>query len=460
MPDTEVWEVDEVLEGVAELAGDVPFIALNMDGSIRFASSGAAELRHGQLTLGESTLHMSGDTSFLSSGLGTFLQHCKPGEFTIFQSPKGWQRAFRIFVRSVPVRFPKLVLIRLEPVELPVSSGEGVGILSPNDYPNKTTFHGMWTRSQRMVDLFQIIQRVAENDVTVLVRGESGTGKENVARAIHQMSRRADKSFIAVNCAALTPTLLESEMFGHVRGAFTGAVRDRAGLFEQANGGTILLDEVAELSLELQAKLLRVLQERCFTPVGGTVSKNVDVRVISATHQSLRQAVAEGRFREDLMFRLRVVPLWIPPLRERREDLELLMSLFLHQARKIGRHRFTRIHPSAMQALLDHTWPGNVRELQNVLEYASAVGTGDLLMLAFLPPEFREPRATLFDSQLPPVTTQRQMSRNSSPLSSEKERILQALAETNYKKGDAAKLLGIHRTSLWRKMKAYGLAER
>lgn len=460
MSDEDMLALDEVLQGVVELAENVPFLILNMDGSIRHASKGALSLHGGRLEVDMISLELGDEHGLNVKGIGPFLQHCQSGELAFFHRADGKQDAFRVFVRPTPVRFPKLVLLRLEPVELPVSAEQGVEILSPSQYPNRTEFHGMWTRAQKMVDLFQIVERVAENDVTVLVRGESGTGKEKVARAIHAMSRRSNRPFVAVNCAALTPTLLESEMFGHVKGAFTGAVRDRAGLFEQANGGTILLDEVAELSLELQAKLLRVLQERSFLPVGGNVPKSVDVRIISATHQSLRQAVAEGRFREDLMFRLRVVPLWIPPLRERREDLELLTSLFLEQLGEMGRHCFSRIHPSAMQALLDHTWPGNVRELQNVLEYASAVGTGDLLLVSFLPPEFREPVMRRIDPELPPVTTQLQMSRNSSPVSSEKERILQALAETNYKKGDAAKLLGMHRTSLWRKMKAYGLAER
>lgn len=449
--------VDEILIAVTELAGNVPFMVLNMDGSVRHASPGASELCKGSLEIAGTVLHLADESGRLSPSLAFFLD-CQPGEFAIFRSFEGWQRGYRVFSRPAPLENPELVCMRFEAVDMPVASSQGVEIMEPEEYPNKTEFFGMWTRSQKMRDLFQIVARVAENDVTVLVRGESGTGKEKVAQAIHAMSRRSSRPFVAVNCAALTPTLLESELFGHVKGAFTGAVRDRAGIFEQANGGTILLDEVAELSLELQAKLLRVLQERTFTPVGGTTPKSVNVRVVSATHQSLRQSVAEGRFREDLMFRLRVVPLWIPPMRERREDIELLVSLFLKQLGEMSRHRFRRIHPAAMQALLDHSWPGNVRELQNVLEYASAVGTGELLLVSFLPPEFREPVTQSRDGGvLPPVTTQLQMSRNSLPISSEKERILQALNETNYRKGEAAKRLGMHRTSLWRKMKAYGL---
>jgi PAS domain S-box-containing protein len=182
-------------------------------------------------------------------------------------------------------------------------------------------FHGILSRSPAMRDVFQIIANAAETEATVLVRGESGAGKELVAKAIHDLSARHSAPFLAINCAALSSNLLESELFGHVRGAFTGAIKDHSGLFQRAHGGTLFLDEVAELPLELQAKLLRVIQERNYIPVGGDRSIDVDVRIVAATHRSLREEVKSGRFREDLMYRLRVVPIFIPPLRERREDI-------------------------------------------------------------------------------------------------------------------------------------------
>ena len=192
-------------------------------------------------------------------------------------------------------------------------------------------FHGLLSRSPGMRDVFQIIENAAETEATVLVRGESGSGKELVAKAIHELSARHKAPFLAINCAALSSNLLESELFGHVRGAFTGAIKDHNGLFQRADGGTLFLDEVAEIPLELQAKLLRVLQERNYTPVGGDRSINVDVRIVAATHRSLREEVKRGRFREDLMYRLRVVPIFIPPLRERREDISLLIWHFISQ---------------------------------------------------------------------------------------------------------------------------------
>ncbi|MGE3853466.1 MAG: sigma-54 interaction domain-containing protein, partial [Planctomycetota bacterium] len=324
---------------------------------------------------------------------------------------------------------------------------------------------GMWTRWPQMKTLFRTIERVAESDVTVLIRGESGTGKEHVARAIHGLSPRRSKPFVAINCATLSPTLAESELFGHVKGAFTGAVRDHAGYFDQADGGTIFLDEVAEIPLDLQGKLLRVLQDHTFVPVGGTRPHQVNVRVLSATHRSLRQAVAEQRFRDDLMYRLRVVPLFLPALRERRGDIELLVAHFIGQLAGLpGRHRFRRVSADAMRALLDYGWPGNVRELQNALEYASVVGTDEVLARQDLPPEFRdddhlaEARGGAAVSQRPSGPSPA----GASPLhgqsqAEEGERIRQALDDAHGNKGKAAELLGMHRTTLWRKLREHGL---
>ena len=308
-------------------------------------------------------------------------------------------------------------------------------------------FHGILSRSPSMRDVFQIIENASATESNVLVRGESGAGKELVARAIHNLSARHSKPFLAINCAALSSNLLESELFGHVRGAFTGAIKDHYGLFQRAHGGTLFLDEVAELPLELQAKLLRVIQERNYIPVGGNSSIDVDVRIVAATHRSLREEVKSGRFREDLMYRLRVVPIFIPPLRERREDICLLIWHFIHQHNAENFRKIEKIEPQAMRALLDYTWPGNIRELHNIVEYAFAVGRGTTLRLSELPPEFREPRAV--DQHI----------RQSTPLSPEEESaaIRRALEQSKGMVTSAARLLGMSRATFWRKRKLYGL---
>lgn len=309
-------------------------------------------------------------------------------------------------------------------------------------------FHGLLTRSPVMRQVFPVIANAAETESTVLVRGGSGTGKELVARAIHDLSHRKDGPFLAVNCAALTPSLLESELFGHVRGAFTGALRDHPGLFQRADGGTVFLDEVAELPLDLQAKLLRVLQERNFVPVGGTRGMTVDVRIVAATHRALREEVKAGRFREDLMYRLRVVPIFLPALRERREDVGLLLWEFIERHNARGVRRIERIAPEAMRVLLDHSWPGNVRELKNVVEYAFAVGRGAELRLSELPPEFREPRTP------PPVAIKR--NERLSP-EQQAERVRLALQESGGEIYRAAQRAGMSRATFWRKRKQFGI---
>ena len=316
------------------------------------------------------------------------------------------------------------------------------GVVAPPD-SDAGRFHGLISADPAMLQGFEIIRNVAETDATVLIRGESGTGKELAARAVHRESHRADGPFLAVNCAALSPTLLESELFGHVKGAFTGAIKDRPGLFRQADGGTLFLDEVAELPLDLQAKLLRVLQERTFTPVGGNDSIAVDLRIVAATHRALRQKVRAGEFREDLMYRLRVVPIYLPPLRDRRGDVELLLWKFIRQHNERGPRRIRAIDPDAMRALLDHDWPGNVRELLNVVQYAFAVGRGPDLRITELPPEFREQRV--------PAHTP------AAPQEDEATRIRDALARSGGHVGKAAELLGMSRPTFWRHRKKLGI---
>ena len=313
---------------------------------------------------------------------------------------------------------------------------------------SKQNFYGILSRSPAMQDVFQIIQNAAETEATVLVRGESGSGKELVAQAIHKLSVRRDAPFLAVNCAALSSNLLESELFGHVRGAFTGAIKDHSGLFQRAAGGTLFLDEVAELPLELQAKLLRVIQERNYIPVGGSRTIDVDVRIVAATHRSLRDEVKNGHFREDLMYRLRVVPIFLPPLRERREDISLLMWHFIghHNDKRV--RAIEKIDPDAMKVLLDYRWPGNIRELHNIVEYAFAVGRGSTLRLSELPPEFREPRAD---------NLQKMPHKQNQPLNPEDEMtaIRNALEQSHGQVSMAANLLGISRATFWRKRKLY-----
>jgi DNA-binding NtrC family response regulator len=267
-----------------------------------------------------------------------------------------------------PFEIDELLVVVRRAVELQRLRGEHRYLLSERD--EEFDHYGIVGRSQAMQDVIRTLERVAETKSTVLITGETGTGKELVARAIHDRSAQRDMPLIKVNCAAIPETLLESELFGHVRGAFTGAAANKRGKFALAHGGSILLDEIAMLGQPLQAKLLRVLQEREFEPLGSERSQKVDVRVIAATNRDLRQMAAEGRFQEDLYYRLNVIPIRIPPLRERREDIAVLAEHFVHKhAQRSGRPA-QRLHDSALAALQRYDWPGNVRELENTIERA------------------------------------------------------------------------------------------
>jgi DNA-binding NtrC family response regulator len=312
-------------------------------------------------------------------------------------------------------------------------------------------FPGLIGRSPAMERVFRLIENLEHSEATVLLTGESGTGKEVVARAIHAHSPRRGGPFVGVNCGALPGELLESELFGHVRGAFTGAVRERAGRFEVAAGGTLFLDEVADLPLQLQVKLLRVLQERTFERVGESQSRRTDARIIAATNLDLRRAVQEGRFREDLFYRLRVVPIEIPPLRDRREDIEPLATYLL--ARVAARQgRALRFSPDALRALLDYGWPGNVRELENALEYAVAVCKGQTILPEDLPAELQQETAGPPFSAVPVVATEGDRGR--SPVDVQ---VLEALEAHRWRRVEAARALGISRATLWRRMREAGL---
>jgi len=332
-----------------------------------------------------------------------------------------------------------------------------------------SSFAGAIARSRQMLRVLRKVESLQQSDITVLITGESGVGKGVIAQAIHRSSLRRDGPFVAVNCAALPETLLESELFGHVRGAFTGAVRDRVGRFEMAAGGTVFLDEVGELPLHLQAKLLRVCQERVFERVGDSRSIAVDVRVIAATHRALRLLVQEKRFREDLYYRLRVFPIELPPLRERREDIEPLARYLLGQ---VGARsgRSLRFSPEALRALLVYSWPGNVRELENALEYAVTTAPGQTLQPEDLPPEVLEgtaraegdalevrhpPAATAppGDSATPPphsLDERRTAARRDPPA---REQLVATLELHRWRMTEASRALGVSRTTLWRWMR-------
>ena len=302
-------------------------------------------------------------------------------------------------------------------------------------------------QSEQMQVVFALSRKVAASEATVLILGESGTGKELVARAVHNASRRAKQPFIAVNCAAIPGNLIESELFGHLKGAFTGAIKDRRGKFQQAEGGTLFLDEIGELPLELQPKLLRALQERVVEPVGGNCQK-VDVRVVAATNIDIESAVAKGAFREDLYYRLAVVPISLPPLRNRREDIPILFDHFL---RKYGKGTEVTVSASALECLKNYNWPGNVRELENVAERTLILCPAAVIEDHHLPPQVRlnSELKTKGVLNLPP---------QGFPLEElEREAVIQALLRNDWNQSRAAEFLHIPRHVLIYRMDKYGL---
>jgi two-component system, NtrC family, response regulator HydG len=307
--------------------------------------------------------------------------------------------------------------------------------------------------SEAMSRLALLVQRLGPRDVTVLLTGESGTGKERVAEALVRASHRADKPFVRFNCAALTAELAEAELFGHSKGAFTGAQRSRAGLFREADGGTILLDEVGELALVAQAKLLRVLQEGEVRPVGEDRVQKVDVRVIAATHRDLRELCAQGRFREDLFYRLNVVHLHVPPLRERREDIPVLARHFLAQSEQRFRIRPLQPPPEMMDRLMQHSWPGNVRELENAIEGVVALSTDGQIDLSLLPQQVSV-GATPVDRASAPA----QAGLKERVDAYERGLIVAALEQASGNRTQAARVLGLNRGTLHSKLHKYGLA--
>jgi DNA-binding NtrC family response regulator len=314
-----------------------------------------------------------------------------------------------------------------------------------------------------MIDIYKMIGVLSRNRTTVMIRGETGTGKEMIARAIHTNGPHSEEPFIAVNCTALTDTLLESELFGHVKGSFTGAVGSRKGYFELASGGTIFLDEIGDTSPDFQTKLLRVLQERKFYPVGGEEPRTTEARVIAATHQPIEQLVEDGDFREDLYFRLKVVEIHVPPLRERRQDIPLLAESLLGRIRRETHQTVRHISEAAMKRLIDYDWPGNVRELENALTRAAilargaAIGPEHLsLGVEFLPPEARgkgekreeKPQRNGGKPEMPDdLSLDAAISRH----------VQDVLAHTEGNKSETARLLGISRSRLQRYVEKFRL---
>jgi transcriptional regulator with PAS, ATPase and Fis domain len=316
--------------------------------------------------------------------------------------------------------------------------------------------HGLVARAPAMLRIVHLVESLHRSEATVLVTGESGTGKELVARALHANSPRCTGPFVAVNCGALPGELLESELFGHVRGAFTGAVRDRVGRFEAARGGSIFLDEVGDIPLHLQVKLLRVLQERRFERVGESEPRAMDARVIAATNVDLVEAIRAGRFREDLYYRLRVVPVHVPPLRERVEDIPLLAQhLLAHIGGREG--RALALSPDTLGAMARYAWPGNVREMGNALEYAVATCTGQTIQIENLPPELRHGVVGVDGVDVEPPEQPAPLSDGLADDPTERVRIVQVLEAARWNRGRAADLLGMSRSTLWRRMKELGI---
>lgn len=307
-------------------------------------------------------------------------------------------------------------------------------------------FSNIVAKSQNMRRVLDVVSRIAKTESTVYVYGESGTGKELIAKAIHIASKRKDGPFVAINCAAIPETLWENELFGHDKGAFTGAIRNTKGLMTQAHGGTIFLDEIAEIPLSVQAKLLRVLQERQFYPLGGEKPIEVDVRIIVAAKNDLKEEVRKGLFREDLFYRIHVIPIHLPPLRDRKEDIPYLTEHFLKKFNKQMKKEVRALTPQAMQRLMLYDWPGNIRELENTVEYAVAMTQQDVITELILPTKIT------LQEQFKPI---KKASEAFSLKGLERSAIIKALSQVGNNTPQAAKRLGISKATLYRKIKEY-----
>ena len=349
-----------------------------------------------------------------------------------------------------PFNLDEILLIIERAIEYQRLQGEN--LLLKNQLKTKYKFENIIGNSDEIIKVFQVIETVSDSDSTVLIYGESGTGKELVAKALHYNSKRRDKYLVPVNCGAIPEDLLESELFGHMKGAFTGATSSRIGRFELANGGTIFLDEIGDMSLNLQVKILRVLQEREFIPVGGTKSVKVDVRVIAATHHDLENGVQEKTFREDLFYRLNVIPITIPPLRTRKSDIPLLVQHFIEYFNKERSSDIEGVSPEVMKTLMEYNWPGNVRELENLIERLVIFNSKKkIINIQDLPNKFqnKEEGMPLSHFKLP----EQGLCINTLLNQIENDLIIQALNRTGWVKEKAAKLLNLNRTTLVQKIK-------
>ncbi|MBA3494686.1 MAG: sigma-54-dependent Fis family transcriptional regulator [Gammaproteobacteria bacterium] len=319
------------------------------------------------------------------------------------------------------------------------------------------TFDNLVTKSAAMQKVFGLMRRAAETDITVLITGESGTGKDLVARALHCAGRRKERRFVAVNCGAIPENLIESELFGHKKGAFTGAVADKRGLFEEADGGTLFLDEIGELPLPLQVKLTRALQERAVRRVGASEERPVDVRVLAATNLDLKEAVSEGRFREDLYYRLNIFPMRLPPLRDRREDIPVLSATFVERHARRNKNLPTGFTPEALSALIHYDWPGNVRELENAIERALTLSDGPRIALDALPEEVagRAERSNRLPANAGQLTHREAI--NLAVDRASREYLIGLMREFRGNVMQAAERAGIERESLHRLLRRYGI---
>jgi DNA-binding NtrC family response regulator len=311
--------------------------------------------------------------------------------------------------------------------------------------------------SRAIKKIFDLIEKVADTDGTVLITGASGTGKELIARALHYNSSRSDKPLVVINCGAVPEALLESELFGHEKGAFTGAHKSRVGRFEMANCGTIFLDEIGEMSPSLQVKLLRVLQEQKFERVGGTKTIHVDLRIVAATNKNLTTAINKEKFREDLYYRLNVIPIKVPGLKQRKSDIPLLIDHFLKKFQKGSKKKITKFSPEVMDAMYAYDWPGNVRELENVIKRFTILCENSVVIFNDLPDSIRESSQSI--QPVKEVILEKDLNLNEAVQSYEKRIILEALEQSSWVKSKAAKLLNINRTTLVAKIKKQNLDE-
>jgi transcriptional regulator with PAS, ATPase and Fis domain len=338
-----------------------------------------------------------------------------------------------------------------------ISDGNAGVVIEDCASPSKQIdpFKGIVGESAQMKKIFRLVERVADSDSTILINGETGTGKGLIAHAIHKQSYRKDQPFVSINCGAIAENLLESELFGHLKGAFTGATANKVGKFEAANGGTIFLDEIGDMSQDLQVKILKVLEERCFEPVGSCKTVTVNVRIVAATHRDLEEEVQKGNFREDLFYRLFVIPIKLPSLRERRSDIPHFVTHFLDCLNHTKKTQVASISDDALNVLMQHAWPGNVRELANLMERVVVIKGEGEIDIDDLP--YKMKHATPNNSFCAPEITADGLCLNTAVSEFEKRLIYQSLEKTKWVKNRAAQLLQVKRTTLVEKIKRYEL---